>query len=140
MRWQHSAGLIPYHEQKGKRKYLLLLSALTKNELWEFPKGHIEEGEDARTAAIREFQEETGIQDANVVDGFKKMLKYFYRADGDLIGKTVTYFLAHTETDHVSISDESKDYVWADVQQASKKIRHQNIRKLLLDAEEYLNR
>ena len=29
---------------------------------WDLPKGHIEEGEDSRTAALREVEEETGIK------------------------------------------------------------------------------
>src|SRR3990172_10710331 len=137
MKWQHSAGLIPFVEKGGKRTYLLLLSALTKSELWEFPKGHIEKGEDAQTAAIREFREETGIQDLKIVPGFKRLLKYFYRIEGELIGKTVTYFLAKVESEEVSISDESKDYVWLCPEEALERIRHRNIRKLLLEADQY---
>ena len=34
---------------------------------WDLPKGHIEEGEDSRAAAIREVEEETGIK-AEILD------------------------------------------------------------------------
>ena len=139
MKWQHSAGLIPFLEKHGKRKYLLLLSALTKSELWEFPKGHIEKGEDAQTAAVREFREETGIQGLELIPGFKKVLRYFYRTEDGLVGKTVTYFLTKTKSDQVFLSSESKDYVWVSVKEAIERIKHQNIRELLLAAEDHLN-
>lgn len=35
---------------------------------WSLPKGHIDESEDAEQAAVREIQEETGIQDVKVFD------------------------------------------------------------------------
>ena len=140
MKWEHSAGVIPFIEQKGKRKYLLLLSALTKNKLWEFPKGAIEEGEDAETAAVREFHEETGIQRVKIIEGFKKALKYFYKRDGELIGKTVTYFLGRVhDTARVKLSGESKDYCWVTFDEAPQKIKHKNIREALADAEEFLS-
>ncbi|HCZ22126.1 MAG TPA: NUDIX hydrolase, partial [Rikenellaceae bacterium] len=31
--------------------------------LWDLPKGHREEGEDIRTTALREVQEETGVDE-----------------------------------------------------------------------------
>jgi bis(5'-nucleosidyl)-tetraphosphatase len=138
MIWEHSAGIIPYCEERKKRKYLLLLSALTKNELWEFPKGGIEKGESAEEAARREFEEETGIQKVEIVDGFKKQLKYFYKRDDTLIGKTVTYFLGKVRSTTVIISDESKAYRCVDYEDAIKLLRHKNLRETLTEAEEYL--
>jgi 8-oxo-dGTP pyrophosphatase MutT (NUDIX family) len=139
MKWEHSAGVIPFIQQKGERKYLLLLSALTKNKLWEFPKGAIEEGEDAVTAALREFQEETGIKRVEIVPGFKKPLKYFYKREGELIGKTVTYFLGRVRNNSkVELSGESKDYCWVTFEEAPQKVKHKNIREVLAGAEEFL--
>ena len=82
---EFSAGIVPFLQKSGKRKYLLLLSNLTKGEVWEFPKGQIEKGEDAATAAAREFLEETGIEDWEKIPGFKSVLKYFYRRREKLI-------------------------------------------------------
>ena len=42
----------------NRRGDFLLIS---RNGLWDLPKGHQEEGEDIRTTALREVQEETGI-------------------------------------------------------------------------------
>jgi 8-oxo-dGTP pyrophosphatase MutT (NUDIX family) len=138
---EFSAGVIPYREVNGERKYLLLKSGLTLKELWEFPKGQIEQGEDARSAAIREFQEETGISEVTLDPRFKKVLKYFYRRGGkELVAKTVTYFLGQVKTTRVRISHESTDYEWSNLSEARKFIRHKNVLQLLEEADRYVSR
>lgn len=138
MIWEHSAGVIPFRQERKKRKYLLLLSSLTKNQLWEFPKGGIEKQESAMEAARREFEEETGIKKVEILDGFKKQLKYFYKRDETLVGKTVTYFLGRVQAMKVLISDESKAFRWVDFEDATRLLRHKNLRETLSVAEEYL--
>jgi bis(5'-nucleosidyl)-tetraphosphatase len=138
MKWEYSAGIIPFAQNKGKRKYLLLLSGLTKSELWEFPKGLIEPGETSKDAAIREFMEETGIAKVRLIPGFKKVLKYFYRREGALIGKTVTYFLGRIAYGRIVLSAESKEYAWLAPEEAAQKIHHKNILELLTAADDYL--
>lgn len=107
--------------------------------MWEFPKGQIEKGEDAQTAALREFTEETGIADCRIIPGYKNVLKYFYRRDGELISKSVTYFIGEAGDGDVQLSRESKDFAWVDVTKGAQKIRHKNIREMLLDADQFLN-
>ena len=105
--------------------------------MWEFPKGQIEKGEDAQTAALREFTEETGIAKCRIIPGYKHVLKYFYRRDGELVSKSVTYFIGVAGEGDVKLSRESKDYAWLDVTKAAQKIRHKNIREMLLDANKF---
>ena len=38
---------------------------------WDFPKGHIDEGESEIQTALRELEEETGIAHTNVIAGFR---------------------------------------------------------------------
>ena len=42
-------------------------AAIERHGIPDLPKGHIEEGEDAATAAIREVEEETGIKDLEII-------------------------------------------------------------------------
>ncbi len=49
----------------GRREYLLVQTRSPSHE-WVFPKGHIEPGEAAERAAIREVREEAGV-DAKIV-------------------------------------------------------------------------
>src|ERR1700709_2499146 len=55
--------------------------------LWSLPKGHIEAGETAEQAAVREVEEETGI--AGVILGELGTIDFWFVADGRRIHKTV---------------------------------------------------
>lgn len=41
---------------------------IRRNELWDLPKGHQEEGEDIKVTALREVQEETGVDQLELRD------------------------------------------------------------------------
>ncbi len=58
---------------------------------WSLPKGHLDPGEDALTAAVREVFEETGLR-CEAVRSLPAM-KYTYVADGRRVEKTVELWL-----------------------------------------------
>lgn len=49
---------------------------------WLFPKGHLDEGEDAETAARREIKEETGLGNLELLDDLGTYERYGINADG----------------------------------------------------------
>jgi bis(5'-nucleosidyl)-tetraphosphatase len=53
----------------NQNEYLLLKYGLGH---WEFVKGHIEKGETEKETIMRELEEETGITDASIIEGFKE--------------------------------------------------------------------
>ena len=53
-----SAGAVVYFKNKDTIEYLLLHY---KSGHWDFPKGHIEEGEEHKDTVEREIEEETSI-------------------------------------------------------------------------------
>lgn len=75
---------------------------------WSLPKGHLDPGEDARTAAIREIEEESGIPKASLRLVRELGTYERFRIGKDGAGddtseqKTITMFLF--ETDHESLS------------------------------------
>lgn len=91
---EKSAGLIIFRKEGSSIKYLLLHYSAGH---WDFPKGHVEQGETDMDAALRELKEETGISDAEVAGSFKEKLGYFYRRDGKAIRKEVVFFLAESK-------------------------------------------
>lgn len=95
MREEVSAGGVVFKKTKDEIYFLLLKD---QNDNWTFPKGLIEPGEDRKVAAAREVAEETGITE---IEFFRELspIKYWYRWEGDLIHKTVYYFLFEAKGD-----------------------------------------
>lgn len=61
---KHSAGIIPYRMNNGKYEFFVGHPGgprWSERTYWAMLKGRIEEGEDEMTAALREFQEESGV-------------------------------------------------------------------------------
>src|ERR1700683_2200436 len=54
-----------------------------KGAYWGLPKGHLDEGEDSMTAALREIEEETGLTDLTLV----KQLPTYTRFKGTPTGE-----------------------------------------------------
>ena len=59
--------------------------------LWSLPKGHIEEGETPEQAAVREVQEETGIE--SEIARELGVIDFWFMAGGNRIHKTVHHYL-----------------------------------------------
>lgn len=129
-----SAGVILFRD-KGRREYLLL----DYGAHWDFPKGHIEQGEDPETTAARELQEETGVRDARFVPGFRQSMRYFYRKAGEGMLKVVVFFLAETPTGDVVLSHEHSGYLWLSYEEALKRLTFKNARDLLARAHAFLD-
>ncbi len=133
---ERSAGAVVFHEAGATRRYLLLLNASR----WDFPKGNMEAGETELQTVLREVGEETGLKELAIVQGFRKVIRYFYRRDGKNIHKEVIYFLAKTPDDRVKISFEHQGFGWFGYQEAMKRASYDNSRATLAEAERYLAR
>jgi len=107
---------------------------------WDFPKGHMEEGESEEETARREIREETGIEDIVFVDGFRGSLEYLYRRDGKSWHKDVVLFLATARTGQVRLSDEHIGYAWLPFEEALIRLTYENARNVLMEAESFLSK
>lgn len=143
---EKSAGAIIYRmEPDGQGNsvpYYLLLRYERGH--WEFPKGHIEPGETEEETVKREIFEETGLNDIEIIPGFKEYIKYFFRQYSDKVsdadrkkGKTpwvfklVVFFVAETKSKDIKISEEHKDFIWLPINEAIKKTTFKNSKLLL---------
>jgi bis(5'-nucleosidyl)-tetraphosphatase len=134
MKRQFSAGIIPFHKENAILRYLLLYYP---GEYWDFPKGKMEKGENKLQTAVRELKEETGL-DAKIVQGFEDHVEYFFRVDGELLFKTVSFFLGKVQTTKISLSPEHLDYGWFEYEQAYKYLTYQNSKDVLGRANQFL--
>lgn len=77
---------------------------------WSLPKGHIEEGEDAKTAAIREIEEESGVSRLTFISKLGAYSRYKIGLDGrdDLSElKRITMFLFTTDEIKLAPQDDA---------------------------------
>lgn len=131
---EKSAGAVVFRDTPGGRMYLLLQNAGR----WDFPKGGVEEGESELDTVLREVEEETGLKDLKIHEGFRKVIEYFYRRDGKNVHKQVVYLLASTRSERVKISFEHQGYGWFPYPEAVKKASYNNSKVTMTEAERYV--
>ncbi len=108
-KFEFSAGGIV----KKESKFLLIKTKdLKGNEVWTFPKGKIEKGENSTEAALREVLEETGYMCK--IEGELNDVKYFFKKEGKLIIKKVRWFLMSPVEKKGVPDSEIEKTLWAD--------------------------
>ena len=106
-----TAGLIVYRSTKEGPKFLIMYH---RGSYWNFPKGHIESGEQSMGTAIRETCEETGLKesDLRIRKDFRGYERYQFKGSGGRIAKTVILYLAETKKKDIVVSEEHDGYGW----------------------------
>lgn len=130
-----SAGGIVVRDFDGEKK--VLVTQHSKHKGWDFPKGHIEEGESSKDAAVREVEEETGVK----AEIFEKAgdTKYFYyepssakASEGkEKVFKTVIYFLMkYVGEGTATTAFEVSAMEWLPVEEVEEKLTFSDTKKL----------
>jgi 8-oxo-dGTP pyrophosphatase MutT (NUDIX family) len=131
-----SAGGVVYRLDGGGPLFLLIRDSYQN---WGFPKGHLESGERAEDAALREVREETGI-DAVAMRGNIETIDWYFRFRGRLIHKVCHFFLM--ETEQATTSPQRTEGItacqWVDYAAASSAISYANARLVLRRAQEMI--
>ena len=98
--------------------------------LWSLPKGHIEAGETAEQAAIREVEEETGIAGEIVAE--LGTIDFWFVADGRRIHKTVRHYLMRRVGGELSDADVEVDEVaWVPLTEIRRQLAYPDERGLV---------
>jgi len=126
-----SGGIVLKEEKKGV-SILLIKDSYGR---WAWPKGKIDKGEKAASAALREVKEETGLEGLDLI-GELGRTEYFYKREGKLIFKTVFFYLMLLKgRSELKIQrDEIQDGRWLDVKSAQKLLNYKGARELLENA------
>lgn len=136
IRQEHSAGAVIFYQRGNKIEHLLLHYEAGH---WGFPKGHIEQGEREQETLEREVREETGIENIEIIPGFKEFISYtFRRRKNEMVFKTVTYYLARVKVKKVRLSFEHIDYKWLKYKEAIKLLTFMNTKDVLRKAYKFL--
>jgi 8-oxo-dGTP diphosphatase len=94
---------------------------------WSLPKGKLDAGEHALTAAVREIAEETGL---DVVVGRRSVRTRYAVPEGD---KRVDYWVMQAVGGHFEPNDEVDELRWLPVPAAAELVAHEPDRTVLTD-------
>ncbi|MBD3215278.1 MAG: NUDIX domain-containing protein [Candidatus Lokiarchaeota archaeon] len=132
MKNEHSVAAIVYN----KDEYLLLKYEMGH---WGLVKGNVENDENEKQTIIRELEEETGINDAQIIEGFRENYEYYYKFKGNLIHKTVNCLLIESNEKDVKLSYEHTDYEWLPYDRALERLSHENTQQILARAKNFIS-
>ena len=125
---ERSAGAIIYYLRRRQPRYLILQYPQGH---WDFPRGHIEQGEAEIDTAKREIREETGLDALHFDTSFRVPYSWKYRRSGRLSHKQAVYFVARAEKHTISLSPEHRDYRWLGYEQARQQLTFPKVRIIL---------
>lgn len=123
MKYEKSCGCIVLDKEHNK---VLLIKHNEGH--WDFPKGHMEEGENEIQTAIRETKEETNI-DVKIDENYRYKINYSPKEN---VTKDVIYYLATKTTEEAKPQlSEVSDVEWVNINDAIGKITYDNSRNVL---------
>ncbi len=106
-----------------------------KGTSWSLPKGHIEPGEDALTAARREIYEESGVSDLTLVKELGSYERYKIGVNGDDDAaelKIIFMFLFKTnEIELRPVDPDNPEALWVDKEQVAALLTHPKDKEFL---------
>jgi 8-oxo-dGTP pyrophosphatase MutT (NUDIX family) len=126
-----SAGGVVFRRARGGAFEALLIQDSYGN--WGFPKGHVEPGETAAEAALRECREETGLGRLRLV-GPLGTTDWYFRAGPTLVHKFCDYFLIEADADeapHPQSGEGIRAVLWLPEGDALARITYANARRVL---------
>jgi 8-oxo-dGTP pyrophosphatase MutT (NUDIX family) len=137
-RVETSAGGVIYRWRGGAAHVLLIRDGYAH---WGFPKGHLEAGETPHDAALREVEEETGLNDL-VLGPRLRTIDWYFRAGGRLIHKFCHFYLIECPSGEPCPQGEEgiTACCWMPLSEALDTISYDNARDVLQQAAEALRR
>ncbi|MBC7224473.1 MAG: NUDIX hydrolase [Anaerolineae bacterium] len=111
------------------RFLLVETTDLKGNTVWTFPKGLVEKGERSADAALREVEEETGYR-CRIVGELPKA-EHWFRRGGQLVKKTVRWFLMEPLEQVGSHDWEIRSVAWLPPEDALERLTYPSDRDLL---------
>ncbi len=111
---ERRAGGIVFCKEDSRIEFLLVTSNSNRNR-WIIPAGHVEAGEAPMETALREVEEEAGVEAAIISD--LGILEYlWYRSNQKILIETHLYLMKYLKT--VAINPEGRQVGFFDYKQA----------------------
>lgn len=134
---EQSFGIVPLEEVQGKWRVFLVQHRTALH--WGFPKGHANDGETDKDAAIRELLEETGLKVGRFLTQSPIVESYQCEKHEQTVDKTVSYYPAIVQGIAVLQYEEIAMGKWFSLEEASSQITFEESRRVLKEVVEILN-
>lgn len=118
MNYEKSCGAVVFRKVKDILYVLTINFDYKMLDIWGFPKGHVENGENEIQAACREVKEETFV-DIKVIPGFEEFTKFKLIDRSTIRNRIVKYFIGKPLSTKIKIeSNKLKSVRWTQVDHA----------------------
>jgi len=145
---EKSVGIIVY--RKNPQEGVQYLALYLRGDYWNFPKGHMEEGESEIETAQREIYEEVGLKDLRFVEGWRQQTQFIYkethREKPELVRKDLVLYLAEAGMSaniNLLVKEGSGEkingYAWLGIKMALKYLKFKNLKEIIKEADSYIN-
>jgi 8-oxo-dGTP pyrophosphatase MutT (NUDIX family) len=131
-----SFGVIPLSKAKGYWEVFLIQH--NRSGYWGFPKGHKEQGETPKEAALRELKEETNLDLIALIEEEPLREQYTFILERRRVFKQVLYFIAEVGGTAALQKAEIHDGGWFSYPEAIARVTHQEGKALLAQVEKLL--
>ncbi len=96
--YRPNVAMIIVSDKYPEKKEIFIAQRNDIQDIWQFPQGGIDQGEEVKEALFREMKEEIGTDDANIVAEYPEWISYDFPAKiaskmKPYIGQTQRYFL-----------------------------------------------
>ncbi len=126
-----SAGGVVATRENGRVRVALVGD--TQRNAWYLPKGGLDKGETLEQAALREVNEETGLQ-VRMLRSIKD-IEYWFYARGTRVHKKVHYYLMEPTGGDFSLRDHENDRAgWFDLEDALAVMSYENEAEVVREA------
>ena len=132
MRLEKSAGGVVFRKIGEEHNVLIIRDPYGQ---WGLPKGHLEEGEEAHEAALREVLEETGLDEVHLGSEIGT-IDWYFRNDETLIHKYCTFYLMHSPRGTVEpeLEEGISECVWLPMDSAVERISYDDTQEVVRKA------
>lgn len=129
VREERSAGGVVVRARDGVPHVLLIRDPYQN---WGLPKGHLEAGEDAQTAAVREVREETGLAGVELGPELGSIDWYFRRED-QVVHKSCSFFLMRSLEGEArpETTEGISECEWLPFDEAVARVTYENAREMI---------
>ena len=123
---EFSSGGLVIRNMRG-RPHLAVVRV--RDEILALPKGHPEEGESMKEAALREVREETGL--TGEIEGKLGDVRYWYARGGERVFKVVSFYLLRYLSGRIADHDhEVEEALWIPLDEAPRRLAYGGEREM----------